>query len=752
MLGKEGPMVHTGACIASFLGQGGSSRFGLTWIGFKYFKNDRDRRDLITCGAAAGVAAAFRAPVGGILFALEEAATWWRSTLLWRTFFTTAVVAVVLRNLINFCQKGKCGLFGGDGFIIFDVSKNDSTAYNWYDLLAILLIGALGGFLGALYNFLMDKILKFYKGYIYGKPSFKIFLTLFISLITSFCTYGLPWLFDCTPCPEGIGDKCPTSDTAGNYKKFNCPVGHYNEVATLFFNTNNGAIRNLFNGKTEDQFSQTTLLLHFVVIYILGFVTYGVAVPSGLFIPVILAGASYGRFIGNMMDSFSAMDHGVFALLGSAAFLGGTMRMTVSVCVIILELTNDLLMLPPIMLALLVSKTVGDCFNKGVYDQIVHMKSLPFMESHAEAFMNGMTVGDVIGNTIVSFSDVEQVENIYSKLQDSEDTYRDLYHPHHNGFPVINSDQKLVGLITRDHLVVLLNGKNFTTTRIRTGSNALLERFDPYDFGKVGSGIVTKIDDLDISVNYMDMYVDVNPIMNRSPSTVVESMSPSMIGMTVGDVIEGWIVSFSDVEKVRKIRSVLESTPYNAFPVIDSDRKLVGIIARHRLIMLLNWRNFTTTKIRTGSNELVERVDPYDFGDLDISVNYKDMYVDLNPIMNKSPYTVVKSMSLTKAKTMFRELGLRHVCVVAGNSSNSNSDVIVGMLTRHNFMEGFRVIHAPERTLSGEERIPSISSFFTGESSRREDHDDASESEGSGGLQIRSRSARRLNVDEITIV
>lgn len=70
-------MVHTGACIANLLGQGGSKKYHLTWRWLRYFKNDRDRRDLITCGAAAGVAGAFRAPVGGVLFALEEAASWY---------------------------------------------------------------------------------------------------------------------------------------------------------------------------------------------------------------------------------------------------------------------------------------------------------------------------------------------------------------------------------------------------------------------------------------------------------------------------------------------------------------------------------------------------------------------------------------------------------------------------------------------------------------------------------------------------
>ncbi|KAG0594527.1 hypothetical protein M758_UG085500 [Ceratodon purpureus] len=71
-LGKEGPLVHTGACIASVLGQGGSTKYHVNWRWLRRFKNDRDRRDLVTCGCAAGVAAALRSPVGGVLFALEE--------------------------------------------------------------------------------------------------------------------------------------------------------------------------------------------------------------------------------------------------------------------------------------------------------------------------------------------------------------------------------------------------------------------------------------------------------------------------------------------------------------------------------------------------------------------------------------------------------------------------------------------------------------------------------------------------------
>ncbi|KAL8061306.1 hypothetical protein ABFX02_02G078500 [Erythranthe guttata] len=518
VVGKEGPMVHTGACIANLLGQGGSRKYRLTWKWLRFFKNDRDRRDLITCGAAAGVAAAFRAPVGGVLFALEEAASWWRSALLWRTFFTTAVVAVVLRSFISFCRNGNCGLFGQGGLIMFDVNS-EIPAYNTPDLLAVILIGVLGGLLGSLYNYLVDKVLRTYSFINERGPAFKILLVIAISLLTSCCAYGLPWIAQCTPCPTDSDKECPTIGRSGNYKNFQCQPGHYNDLASLFLNTNDDAIRNLFSSGNKNEFHITTLFIFFTGIYFLGIITYGIAVPSGLFIPVILAGASYGRLVGRLMGSFSSLDVGLFALLGAASFLGGTMRMTVSLCVILLELTNDLLMLPLVMLVLLISKTVADCFNKGVYDQIVKLKGLPYLEAHGEPYMRHLSAGDVCSGPLIVFSSVEKVGNIMHALTMTR----------HNGFPVVDEPPfveapELSGLVLRSHLLVLLQRKKFTKNRVLSGSE-LLTVFHAFDFAKAGSGKGLKVEDLDLSEEEMEMYVDLHPVTNTSPYMVADTMS-----------------------------------------------------------------------------------------------------------------------------------------------------------------------------------------------------------------------------------
>lgn len=516
IVGKAGPLVHTGGCVAAILGQSGTQKFIFPRRWLPNFNNDRDRRDLVTCGSAAGIAAAFRAPVGGLLFSLEEMVSWWRSTLILRAFFTTAIVAILLRALIDVCLSGQCGLFGKGGLIMYDVTSDD-ISYHLIDVPPAILLGVIGGILGSLYNFLQDKVLRLYNAIYEKGRTYKIILACFMSVFTSCLLFGLPWLASCRPCPIDGSEACPTIGRSGNYKKFQCPSGHYNDLASLIFNTNDDAIKNLFSKNTDSEFQYSSVLVFFVTCFFLSILSYGIVAPVGLIMPIILTGASYGRFIGMLFGSNLNLDHGLFAVLGSASLLGGSMRRTVSLCVIILELTNNLLLLPLVMLVLLVSKTVADAFNCNIFDLIIKLKGLPYLHAHAEPYMRQLTVGDVVTGPLHVFNGIEKVGNVVHVLKTTR----------HHGFPVIDEppyseSPVLFGLILRSHLIALLQKKPFLVTPMPTDAFKLASTDD---FRKRDSSGNVRIEEVELFEEEMEMFLDLHPFTNASPYTVVDTMS-----------------------------------------------------------------------------------------------------------------------------------------------------------------------------------------------------------------------------------
>jgi H+/Cl- antiporter ClcA len=92
--GKEGPLVHMGSIVG----------FAVPYIPigiFKYFRNDSEKRKLMAAGVAAGVSAAFGAPIGGALFAYElsKPNTFWSFSLTWKVFFSASISTFVLSIL-----------------------------------------------------------------------------------------------------------------------------------------------------------------------------------------------------------------------------------------------------------------------------------------------------------------------------------------------------------------------------------------------------------------------------------------------------------------------------------------------------------------------------------------------------------------------------------------------------------------------------------------------------------------------------
>lgn len=394
---------------------------------------------------------------------------------------------------------------------------------------------------------------------------YKILIACSISIFTSCLLFGLPWLASCQACPTDASEPCPTIGRSGNYKKFQCPAGHYNDLASLIFNTNDDAIRNLFSKNTDSEFHMSSILIFFVTCFFLSIFSYGIAVPSGLFVPVILTGASYGRFIGMLFGSRSNLNHGLFAVLGSASLLGGSMRMTVSLCVIILELTNNLLLLPLIMVVLLISKTVADAFNGNIYDLIMRLKGFPYLETHVEPYMRQLTVSDVVTGPLQLFHGIEKVSNIVHVLRTTR----------HNGFPVVDEPPLsetpiLFGSILRAHLITLLKKKAFVPNPMTTGIEAF-DQFTAGDFEKKGClGNSDKIEDVDLSEEEMEMFVDLHPFTNASPYTVVDTMSLAKALVLFRDVGLRHLLVIPKISNVSKFLS--------SICLVSVDHQLVGKI------------------------------------------------------------------------------------------------------------------------------------------------------------------------------
>ena len=82
----------------------------------------------------------------------------------------------------------------------------------------------------------------------------------------------------------------------------------------------------------------------------------------------------------------------------------------------------------------------------------------------------------------------------------------------------------MYGLILRDHLLVLLRKKDFIRSCTASTLNAS-KHFTHDEFAKRGSGKQDRIEDIELSSEELEMFVDLHPFTNKSPYTVLETMS-----------------------------------------------------------------------------------------------------------------------------------------------------------------------------------------------------------------------------------
>ncbi|KAH8313005.1 hypothetical protein KR067_008134 [Drosophila pandora] len=459
-LGKEGPMVHIASCIGNIL----SHLFP------KYGRNEAKKREILSAASAAGVSVAFGAPIGGVLFSLEEVSYYFPLKTLWRSFFCALIAAFVLRSLTP---------FGNEHSVLFFVEYNKPWIF--FELIPFVFLGIMGGAIGTFFikaNLFWCRYRKFSK-----LGQYPVMEVLFVTLVTGIICYPNPFTrMNMNELIFLLVSKCSPGDVTNplcEYKRMNITMGN--------------SIIEVTQPGPGVYSSIWLLMLTFILKLALTIFTFGMKVPAGLFIPSLLLGAIMGRIVGIGVEQFAysypniwfftgecadsnLITPGLYAVVGAAAVLGGVTRMTVSLVVIMFELTGGVRYIVPLMAAAMASKWVGDALGRqGIYDAHIALNGYPFLDSKEE-FAHTTLAADVMqpkrNETLnVITQDSMTVDDVENLLKETE----------HNGYPVVVSreNQYLVGFVLRRDLNLAIGNAKRLIEGISSSSIVLFTSTQP---------------------------------------------------------------------------------------------------------------------------------------------------------------------------------------------------------------------------------------------------------------------------------
>lgn len=655
-VGKEGPFIHCGAAIGAGLSQGKSTTMGFDLKVFKSFRNDRDKRDFVSAGAAAGVAAAFGAPIGGVLFALEEGASFWNQTLTWRIFFCSMMTSFIL-NIFMAAYINQAGILAFYSLVNFGLVEE--LDYFWFEIPIYILIAILGGIIGSSFCYAHVIITNFRKRYLATNLA-KVFEVILVAIITT--TAGalcILYASECRKLPAGnnsyghhqvspaqnystsilyhgvVGQRHLWSQSLqdgpvlsydgdeeirraldGHILRFVCPPGEYSAMSSLWLKTSEG-VSSTFMVLQEGIWSMKTLAIFFVVYYFLAVITYGLSVSSGVFIPSLLIGATGGRIVGLILLYYFGpvqwlAQQNKFAIIGAVSVLGGVVRMTISLTVIIIEATGCISFGLPIMICLMISKWVADSFIEGLYDLAIKMANVPFLEWEPPLKSYTIYASDVMAPRVKALQTTETVGNIINLLKTTT----------HNGFPVVD--------YSYDHDSGYTQGgdQSTRTDDYRTPPSTSL--FGPPQASDTQKLFSKSGDDHDNSDELI-----IGSFQRCSITSKRESF-----GCFRGLVLRWQLLVMIDLKLFNENEHSFENFNLPAFTKsYPRYPKLEQVIAN-------------------------------------LSDEMYSYHVDLKSIMNPTPYTVHYSASFPRIFQIFRSLGLRHLTVI------DDRNQVVGMITR----------------------------------------------------------------------
>ena len=173
---------------------------------------------------------------------------------------------------------------------------------------------------------------------------------------------------------------------------------------------------------------------------------------GGLFTPSLFIGAMYGALFGTIVGKIFpdiAAPSGAYALVGMGVIVAGTIHAPLSALLIIFEVTGDYKIILPLMLGTVISTLVSRWLNKdSIYTMKISLFSNRTIDGRNQDILQTYRIQPIINKNAKAIPDKTSFDEILSTLMNSR----------YNSFPVIDSKNKVIGVISmRDLRPVLFD-------------------------------------------------------------------------------------------------------------------------------------------------------------------------------------------------------------------------------------------------------------------------------------------------------
>jgi len=397
--GREGPIVQVGSALGSTIGQ---------WAGF----SDERIKNLVSCGAAAGIAATFNAPIAGVAFATEVLMTELHGRL-----FGNVVVAAVAASVVSQLFLGARPAFEVPLYAMRSP----------YEILLYLALGLVAALVGVMFIRMLTAFEDYFDALRLPRPLKPALGALCLGLL------GLAYVH-----LPGVEYPSVEDYRLGMPLMENMP--HVFGAGFTF-------IESVLQGG-----SPAWLLVLLIVLKPLATsFTLGSGNSGGVFAPSLFTGAMCGGAFGHVVQFLFpdiAGPVGAYALVGMAAVFAGAARAPLTAMLIVFEMSNDYSLILPLMVAGIIATVAAEMIHpQSIYTTKLEKRGIRFDQGRDLDIMRGVLVSEVMRENPIAFDKDQPFTELYAAFQE---TYL-------QGFPVTRDGDKLYGIVTMQDVARVLS-------------------------------------------------------------------------------------------------------------------------------------------------------------------------------------------------------------------------------------------------------------------------------------------------------